>query len=62
MARSGSIWHLKKQAGGYATLTLNVPGQAQNTLGRAVLDQFSAFLDEIEKAPPKALFLRSGKS
>ncbi|WP_300380760.1 3-hydroxyacyl-CoA dehydrogenase NAD-binding domain-containing protein [Henriciella sp.] len=61
MARSGSIWHLKKQAGGYATLTLNVPGQAQNTLGRAVLDQFSAFLDEIEKAPPKALFLRSGK-
>ncbi|WP_084397928.1 3-hydroxyacyl-CoA dehydrogenase NAD-binding domain-containing protein [Henriciella aquimarina] len=61
MARGKSIWHLKKQAGGYATLTLDVPGQAQNTLGRAVLDQFEAFLEEIEKNPPKALFVRSGK-
>ncbi len=61
MARGKSIWHLKKQAGGHATLTLDVPGQTQNTLGRAVLVQFSAFLDEIEKSPPKALFIRSGK-
>lgn len=61
MARSNEIWHLETQAGGYATLTMDVPGKPQNTLGREALEKFETCLDEIEKSPPKALFIRSGK-
>mgnify|MGYP005821961335 CR=1 FL=1 len=62
MASDTTSWHLTRHADGLATLTLDVSGQAQNTLGREVLDSFSAFLDEIERAPPSALFIRSGKA
>ena len=61
MARSNEIWHLETQVGGYATLTMDVPGKPQNTLGREALEKFETYLDEIEKSPPKALFIRSGK-
>jgi 3-hydroxyacyl-CoA dehydrogenase/enoyl-CoA hydratase/3-hydroxybutyryl-CoA epimerase len=61
MARKNT-WHLRKQADGTATLSMDVPGKPQNTLGREALETFEAYLDEIEKAPPKALFIRSGKA
>lgn len=55
------IWTLDQHEDGTATLTIDVPGQAQNTLGKTVLDAFSTHLDALEKSPPKALFIRSGK-
>lgn len=62
MAGSENIWHLKKHSNGEATLYLDVPGQAQNTLGRKVLDRFEAYLGELEKSPPAALYIRSRKA
>lgn len=56
------IWHLEKHEDNTATLTIDVPGQAQNTLGQAVLDGFCAQLDVLEKETPKALFIRSSKT
>ena len=61
MEGNGNIWHLKKHSNGEATLYLDVPGQTQNTLGRPVLDGFEAYLSELEKSPPEALFIRSRK-
>ncbi len=61
MTQPDKTWHLRQHADGKATLTLDVPGQAQNTLGRSVLDGFEAYLTELEKSPPEALFIRSGK-
>lgn len=57
-----NIWHLDTHEDGTATLTIDVPGQAQNTLGHAVLDEFSTRLDALETSPPKALYIRSGKA
>ena len=57
-----NAWTLTRDERDFATLSLDVSGQAQNTLGRAVLSEFLSVLDELEKHPPKALFLRSGKS
>ena len=56
-----NAWTLTRDERDFATLSLDVPGQAQNTLGRSVLSEFLSMLDELEKHPPKALFLRSGK-
>lgn len=62
MTTADTIWTLTRHEDDTATLTLDVPGQPQNTLGRAVLDAFEPKLTELEKNPPNALFIRSGKA
>ena len=54
-------WTLERDADGLAWATLNVADAATNTLGRAVLDELSALLDDLDRQPPTGLAIRSGK-
>jgi 3-hydroxyacyl-CoA dehydrogenase/enoyl-CoA hydratase/3-hydroxybutyryl-CoA epimerase len=47
---------------GIAVLTLDVPGEKVNTLGKGMIAEFEGLLDELTKdASVKAVVLRSGK-
>ena len=54
-------WTLERDADGLAWATLNVADAATNTLGRAVLDELGALLDDLDRQPPTGLAIRSGK-
>ena len=52
----------ERGAGGVVVLTLDVPGEKVNTLGRERIAEFEALLDEVEKdAAVRAVVIRSGK-
>ena len=47
---------------GVLVVTLDVPGEKVNTLGKGLIDEFEGLLDEVEKdASVRALVVRSGK-
>lgn len=56
-----NLWNLHDDEDGVRHLTLDVPGQSQNTLTHAVLDGFAVRLEAVERDRPKAVFLRSAK-
>jgi 3-hydroxyacyl-CoA dehydrogenase/enoyl-CoA hydratase/3-hydroxybutyryl-CoA epimerase len=58
---SSSAWTLVREPDGIALLTLDIPGKSANTLGAAVLQELASVLEEIERAPPAGLIIRSGK-
>jgi 3-hydroxyacyl-CoA dehydrogenase/enoyl-CoA hydratase/3-hydroxybutyryl-CoA epimerase len=58
---SASAWSYR-QDDGIGVLTLDVPERSANTLGSAVLIELGTFLDDIDRAPPRGLVLRSGKA
>lgn len=62
MLKIGRAWRFEENAARHATITLDVPGQSQNTLGAETLDEFIAILDGLEADPPASLFIRSGKT
>jgi 3-hydroxyacyl-CoA dehydrogenase/enoyl-CoA hydratase/3-hydroxybutyryl-CoA epimerase len=55
-------WRIEREADGLAWLTLDRADTATNTLSAAVLAEFNAALDEFDRAPPRALVIRSGKA
>ncbi|MFO7325239.1 MAG: 3-hydroxyacyl-CoA dehydrogenase NAD-binding domain-containing protein [Pseudomonadota bacterium] len=57
-----AAWQYRREDDGIGVLTLDVPGRSANTLSIAVLEELGRVLDEIERAPPKGLMIRSGKA
>lgn len=55
-------WNLTRDSDGVAWLTLDKAGTATNTLSAAVLAEFNEMLSELERVPPRALVIRSGKA
>ncbi len=55
-------WMLERDAEGIATLTFDRPGASANTLGRPVLEELGARVDELAKDPPRGLIVRSSKA
>lgn len=59
---SGPVLRRETTADGVLVLTLDVPGEKVNTLGRAAMTEIEALLGEIEKGlRPRGVVLRSGK-
>jgi 3-hydroxyacyl-CoA dehydrogenase / enoyl-CoA hydratase / 3-hydroxybutyryl-CoA epimerase len=54
-------WKLQHDEDGVAWLLIDQQGKRANTLSEAVLLELKGVLDAIERDPPKALVLRSGK-
>jgi 3-hydroxyacyl-CoA dehydrogenase / enoyl-CoA hydratase / 3-hydroxybutyryl-CoA epimerase len=59
---NSSTWSLQREPDGIAQLVLDIPGKSANTLGAAVLRELATMLDELERAPPRGLMIRSGKA
>jgi 3-hydroxyacyl-CoA dehydrogenase/enoyl-CoA hydratase/3-hydroxybutyryl-CoA epimerase len=55
-------WTRLEDASGVVTLQLDVPGQSANTLSIAVLEELGTHLSALERAPPRGVLIRSGKS
>jgi len=55
-------WALARDADDIAWLTIDRVGAATNTLSAAVLAEFNAHLDELDRSPPQGLVIRSGKA
>ncbi len=55
-------WTITRDADGLAWLTFDKAGTATNTLSAAVLVEFNEALDILDREPPRALVIRSGKS
>lgn len=55
-------WTLVRDDAGIGWLTIDRVGATTNTLSAAVLAQFNAQLDELDRAPPRGLVIRSGKA
>ncbi len=55
-------WQIKRDADGLAWITLDVAESSANTLGREVLEEFSAVLDSLDRERPKGAVIRSGKN
>ncbi len=55
-------WIITHEADGAATLTFDKAGASTNTLSQAVLAELNEALDLLEREPPKALIIRSGKA
>ena len=60
MAAKGN-WRLAKGDDGIAWLVLDRAGSSVNTISAAVIGELAAHLESLEKAPPKALVIRSAK-
>jgi 3-hydroxyacyl-CoA dehydrogenase/enoyl-CoA hydratase/3-hydroxybutyryl-CoA epimerase len=59
---SPRAFHRERDANGVLVLTLDVPGEKLNTLGKAMLQEFEGLMAEIEADRSlKAVVLRSGK-
>jgi 3-hydroxyacyl-CoA dehydrogenase / enoyl-CoA hydratase / 3-hydroxybutyryl-CoA epimerase len=56
-----SNWTLTTDESGVAWLTLDKAGASANSLSRAVMMELNAHLDELHRAPPKALIVASAK-
>ena len=61
IARGSPSWTLARDRDGLAWLTFDRPDAATNTLSAAVVDEFVAVLDALERDPPRGLVIRSGK-
>jgi len=55
-------WHLAVDGEGIAWATLNKAGESANSLSKAVMGELGLVLDALERQPPKALIIRSGKA
>ncbi|WP_153159739.1 3-hydroxyacyl-CoA dehydrogenase NAD-binding domain-containing protein [Zoogloea sp. 1C4] len=55
-------WKLERDADGIAWATLDVADSTTNTLGAAVMTELGLLLDELDRQPPTALVIRSGKA
>ncbi len=55
-------WRLEREPAGLAWLTFDKAGESTNTLSAAAVRELGLALDELEREPPKALVIRSGKS
>ena len=54
-------WHWETGRDGLAWLTFDKQGESANTFSREALEQLSAALEEIRRADPKGLVIRSAK-
>jgi 3-hydroxyacyl-CoA dehydrogenase/enoyl-CoA hydratase/3-hydroxybutyryl-CoA epimerase len=52
---------MDRDAEGIVWLTLDKPGSSTNVLGRAILEELGALVDQIAANPPKGVVIRSGK-
>src|SRR3989442_14003384 len=52
-------WHWETDRDGLAWLTFDKQGESANTFSREALEQLRAALDEIRRADPKGLVIRS---
>jgi len=55
-------WKLERDADGIAWATLDVADSTTNTLGAAVMTELGLLLDALDRQPPTALVIRSGKA
>jgi len=55
-------WNILREADGFATLVFDKAGTSTNTLSAEVLAEFNEALDALDREPPKALIVRSGKA
>lgn len=55
-------WKIEREQDGLAWLTLDREGAAANALSAEVMAELGQALDELDKTPPKALIIRSGKA
>lgn len=55
-------WSMTTDSKGICWLTFDKKGASANTLGREVLEEFDAILDQLTATTPKALIIKSGKS
>ncbi|MEO6566864.1 MAG: 3-hydroxyacyl-CoA dehydrogenase NAD-binding domain-containing protein [Casimicrobiaceae bacterium] len=55
-------WTIEREADGFAWLTLDKAGATANTLSGEVLAELNEALDLLDREPPKALVIRSGKA
>ncbi len=55
-------WTIEREADGFAWLTLDKAGATANTLSGEVLAELNEALDLLDRDPPKALVIRSGKA
>src|SRR5690349_4025089 len=55
-------WTLAREADGLATLTFDKAGESTNTLSADAMAEFNRVLDELDRAPPTGLIVRSGKA
>src|SRR5438132_785953 len=60
-ARLTKHWHWETDRDGLAWLTFDKQGESANTFSREALEQLRAALDEIRRADPKGLVIRSAK-
>lgn len=56
-----SHWTLQRDEDGLAWAILDRPDASANTLSAAVMAEFDRLLDDLERQPPRALVIRSGK-
>ncbi|HEY8244555.1 MAG TPA: 3-hydroxyacyl-CoA dehydrogenase NAD-binding domain-containing protein [Casimicrobiaceae bacterium] len=55
-------WKLTREADGLAVLVFDKAGESTNTLSAEAMAEFNRVLDELDRAPPKGLIIRSGKA
>ena len=55
-------WTLVRDDAGIGWLTIDCVGATTNTLSAAVLIEFNAQLDDLDRVPPQGLIIRSGKA
>jgi 3-hydroxyacyl-CoA dehydrogenase/enoyl-CoA hydratase/3-hydroxybutyryl-CoA epimerase len=55
-------WSILREADGFATLVFDKAGASTNTLSAEALAEFNEALDALDREPPKALIVRSGKA
>ena len=55
-------WRLEREPAGLAWLIFDKAGESTNTLSEAAVRELGLALDELDREPPKALVIRSGKS
>jgi 3-hydroxyacyl-CoA dehydrogenase/enoyl-CoA hydratase/3-hydroxybutyryl-CoA epimerase len=55
-------WNILREADGFATLVFDKAGASTNTLSAEALAEFNEALEALDREPPKALIVRSGKA
>lgn len=61
-ASSAAHWRLQNDADGVAWLVIDKANAAVNSLSREVMEELDAILTRLDKTPPKALIVTSGKT
>ena len=55
-------WRIARDESGIAWVTIDVADSAANTLGSGVLRELALVLDALDRDPPKAMVIQSGKA